>query len=248
MMPKIAFTVLCLQPVLTLALYANGLGLLHSNAILAKFHICYLISLFTSISIYRLYFHPLAKFPGPFWARLWMWWKISKYAEEEKAYFVVHKLHQEYGDVVRIGMYLLANFYIESQILMAQEGPRQLSVNDVDAIADIYGSKSVCGKAVQYEMGEHVSLQNVRSVPEHQARRRIWDRGLNSKGKFGHRVHSYSRLQINCLIACEGFVPRMSKTCDVFVEKLSGYHGQPVVVTKWCRMFFITNSFVKFLS
>jgi hypothetical protein len=39
------------------------------------------ISYIISIAIYRLYFHPLAKYPGPFWAKLTSfpsWWHTKK--------------------------------------------------------------------------------------------------------------------------------------------------------------------------
>nr|AAS88583.1 PAH-inducible cytochrome P450 monooxygenase PC-PAH 5 [Phanerodontia chrysosporium] len=53
--------------------------------------------------IYNLYFHPLAKFPGPRAAAASRWWKA--YVEVYKGESIVDRLfelHAEYGDVVRI--------------------------------------------------------------------------------------------------------------------------------------------------
>jgi hypothetical protein len=101
--PRIAAAAIALQPLALLFLRLAGLNLIQSLVTLAVLQTSYLGSLFTSIALYRLFFHPTRRFPGPFWARLWQWWKVSQFAKSEKGYLVVHELHQKYGDVVRIG-------------------------------------------------------------------------------------------------------------------------------------------------
>lgn len=67
---------------------------------------CYMTALFTSISLYRLFFHSTRIYPGPFWARLWSWWKVyAFFKQNEQGYIVIDNLHKKYGDVVRIGMF-----------------------------------------------------------------------------------------------------------------------------------------------
>ena len=56
-------------------------------------------------------------------------------------------------------------------------------MNDVDAIADIYGSGSQCFRSAQSEMAKEKDLQSLRDFDEHKARRKLWDQGLNAKGK-----------------------------------------------------------------
>ncbi|KIP07977.1 hypothetical protein PHLGIDRAFT_105021 [Phlebiopsis gigantea 11061_1 CR5-6] len=53
--------------------------------------------------VYNLYFHPLAKFPGPKWAAVTGWWKT--YVEVYKGESIIDKLfelHKIYGPIVRI--------------------------------------------------------------------------------------------------------------------------------------------------
>jgi hypothetical protein len=62
----------------------------------------FLIPLFSSIVIYRLFFHRLCKFPGAFWPRLSMFWKMKKMKMDQ--FRLDDELHAKYGDVVRLGM------------------------------------------------------------------------------------------------------------------------------------------------
>lgn len=81
-----------------------GLTVIESTLVLAAIQTTYLVALFASISFYRLFFHPTRIYPGPFWARLWCWWKIKAFIDHnEQAYAVFDELHQMYGDVIRIG-------------------------------------------------------------------------------------------------------------------------------------------------
>ena len=105
---KIAAAAVVLQPLALLLLRFGGLGLIQSLIALSVIQTSYLVSLFASIAIYRLFFHSTRKFPGPFWARLWQWWRVYELAKSEKAYLLVHELHQKYGGVVRIGQVFLS--------------------------------------------------------------------------------------------------------------------------------------------
>ena len=63
---------------------------------------CYLISLFTSIAIYRIFFHRLRHFPGPRLAavsKLWHVWQCR----DSRNHLVLERLRQEYGSFVRTG-------------------------------------------------------------------------------------------------------------------------------------------------
>ena len=63
----------------------------------------YLVTLFTSIAVYRLFLHPTRRFAGPFWSRLTTWWKVKHIAKAGSHYGLARKLHQQYGETVRWG-------------------------------------------------------------------------------------------------------------------------------------------------
>lgn len=62
----------------------------------------------TSILTYRAFFHRLNKFPGPFAARLSNLYPTALSAKNLHLYDEVQKLHQQYGDYVRLGKHLHA--------------------------------------------------------------------------------------------------------------------------------------------
>lgn len=65
---------------------------------------CFVLSLWTNILIYRAFFHPLRKFPGPFGAKLSKFWSLNKAMRSGLRYYqVVDQLHEKYGDFVRTG-------------------------------------------------------------------------------------------------------------------------------------------------
>lgn len=62
----------------------------------------YLLALYASIGVYRVYFHRLNKFPGPRLAsvsKLWHVWQCR----DSRNHLVLERLRQEYGPFVRTG-------------------------------------------------------------------------------------------------------------------------------------------------
>ncbi|KIN08910.1 hypothetical protein OIDMADRAFT_153522 [Oidiodendron maius Zn] len=61
-----------------------------------------LISLWANTLIYRAFFHPLNRFPGPYGAKLSKLWVLNKVVQSDlKLYQVADKLQKTYGDYVR---------------------------------------------------------------------------------------------------------------------------------------------------
>lgn len=90
-----------------------------------------LLSIATSITIYRLFFHRLRGFPGPFLARISNFWITSRSAKKWHLYEEVEVLHKKYGDFVRIGIYFDINCNILRSIdhkLTIQVPPKFLSI------------------------------------------------------------------------------------------------------------------------
>ncbi len=58
--------------------------------------------LFTSMLVYRAFFHALCKFPGPFAARLSHLAHVSR-SRKFRLFKELQQLHERYGDIVRLG-------------------------------------------------------------------------------------------------------------------------------------------------
>lgn len=66
----------------------------------------YYAALYTSIILYRVFFHRLRKFPGPFAARVTKLWHVLKLAPNSRNYMELNSLREKYGDYVRTGQYV----------------------------------------------------------------------------------------------------------------------------------------------
>lgn len=69
--------------------------------------LCLLILYLLGRAVYNRYFHPLSRFPGPFWASITSLWYFQT-IRLSKPHNVQHALHDKYGDFFRIGPNLLA--------------------------------------------------------------------------------------------------------------------------------------------
>ncbi|KAK4123026.1 cytochrome P450 [Parathielavia appendiculata] len=124
----------------------------------------YLAVLFLSIAIYRVAFHPLRRFPGPFPAKVTKlygpWLARNKRIGDE-----FRVLHQKHGHFVRVG-------------------PNEISISHADALKQIHGLQTACSKknnasyeAIQFR-GEH-NLDSLTDHAEHRQRRKVWDKALS---------------------------------------------------------------------
>ncbi|KAL2827895.1 cytochrome P450 [Aspergillus pseudoustus] len=142
----------------------------------------YLVSLFSSIFIYRIFFHRLRHFPGPFWARTSKIWHVWK-ARTSKNHFLLDKVHIEYGDVVRTG-------------------PSEVTVFHPDVFIAIDGPSSKCSKAEWYDLlHPSTGLVTTREKHLHKDRRRRWNRGFTPKAlvQYKNKVHTPISQLDNCI-------------------------------------------------
>lgn len=68
--------------------------------LLTVFIVSFLFAYLIVGSIYRLYFHPLSKFPGPRWAAITEYWELYQdYFRKEGGYLFIELegLHEDYG-------------------------------------------------------------------------------------------------------------------------------------------------------
>ncbi|CAI6339949.1 unnamed protein product [Periconia digitata] len=118
--------------------------------------------LFSSMAIYRLYFHPLRAFPGPRRAAVSKLWHSSKLSNLQNQK-MLENFRLEFGDIVRTG-------------------PNEVVVMKAEAFPAVHGPGSKCRKAPWYDMlQKERSIHTTRSPQLHQQRRKIWDQGLSTK-------------------------------------------------------------------
>ncbi|OGM48310.1 putative cytochrome P450 oxidoreductase [Aspergillus bombycis] len=161
-----------------LALYldlltSTGLGLSPvAFSSLCGYHV---LGVYTSMLVYRLLFHRLRRFPGPFFGRLTNFYATTLSMNLQKPR-EVQKVHREYGDYVRLG-------------------PCELSIADPQAVKVIYGTQSSVTKGPWYTLLEpRVPLFMARDKQEHARRRKVWDQGFSTKALHDYepRVSKYT--------------------------------------------------------
>jgi hypothetical protein len=75
-------------------------GLFRAAIIVTSFN----AGLLGSISIYRLLFHRLRNFSGPFGAKITKFHATRLAAKDVQYYKELERMHEQYGDIVRTGM------------------------------------------------------------------------------------------------------------------------------------------------
>lgn len=73
---------------------------------------CHAVGIILSMGVYRLLFHRLRAFPGPFWAKVTNVYHTVLTAKKLHLFEEVEILHNQYGDFVRIGIIpIIHNFW-----------------------------------------------------------------------------------------------------------------------------------------
>lgn len=147
----------------------------HAHRLTSLMASAYAVGLFSSITLYRAFFHPLRQFAGP------VAMKITKLAHVYQSYKLdnylqLEELRKQYGEFVRTG-------------------PNELTIFRPDAHTAIHGPQSKCKKAEWYDlMYPSVSLQTTRDKADHNRRRRIWDRAFSVKTINGYHPRVVAHL------------------------------------------------------
>ncbi|PVI04480.1 cytochrome P450 [Periconia macrospinosa] len=130
-------------------------------------------SLFSSIGVYRVFFHKLRSFPGPYLARvskLWHVWKCVK--SRSRNHLILDDLYKQYGDFVRTG-------------------PREITVFHPDILYAIDGPGTKCSKTDWYDiLLPEIAINTARDKSEHDHRRKIWNRAFTTSAlaEYQHDV------------------------------------------------------------
>ncbi|CAL1706398.1 unnamed protein product [Somion occarium] len=126
----------------------------------------YYATLCTSVGLYRLSpLHPLARYPGPIPNKISQFWMINV-AMKGKRHVYIQRLHEKYGDIVRIG-------------------PNEVSIRDASAINPLMGTtgwpKGPNLFGVRWMGPEPMdAMIMVRNPVEHHRRRRPWNRAFST--------------------------------------------------------------------
>lgn len=145
--------------------------------------------------IYRLWLHPLAKYPGPLLAKVSNLYIIARAIEGRETYSR-YELHQKYGTVVRTG-------------------PNELCFADINSIKDIYGqSAEPCVKSPSFYHGFTLtgthSIFSSTSRTEHSRMRRLLSNGLSERGVL--------RLQDELKVMIERYLSIISEQLQASTE------------------------------
>ncbi|KAI1288550.1 cytochrome P450 monooxygenase-like protein [Xylaria venustula] len=154
-----------------------GFSLSHAVQVTAVGYGAYMIALFTSILVYRAFFHPLRHFDGPKLARLSQFYHFFRIKAKVDNYRHLDRLHAQYGEYVRVG-------------------PNLLSISDPDMIEVIFHPQSNFNKADWYDIANPLlNLVQLRDRSEHDRRRRHgWDMAFTTKAlrSYDSRVVKYA--------------------------------------------------------
>lgn len=141
-----------------------------------------LLGLFGSLLIYRLFFHPLRRFPGPFGAKVTSLWLTTKVTNHD-AHKVSLELYRKYGPFVRVG---------SSDLMLAHPA----------AVQEVHGNRSKCRKATWYDEDlPRESMHTSRNHQFHAERRRVWSKAFGDRELRGYerRIGVYNKLLMDRL-------------------------------------------------
>lgn len=173
---------------------------------------CAVLSLWANMLVYRAFFHPLNKFPGPFGAKLTKFWSLKKVHESDTKWFrVAGELHEQYGDYVRTG-------------------PRELTVLDTAALAPMLGNRMVKGP---FYGALEKSIHTNRDNEFHRKRRKVWDMAF----KQSQYLPESSRLSNHLLnithpSALEDYGPSIEEFTDTLLTRIDSTVGTPEVINQ----------------
>ncbi|KAI1762475.1 cytochrome P450 [Hypoxylon sp. FL1150] len=156
--------------------------------------------LFSSMVIYRLFFHRLRKFPGPLGSKVSRVFDALRAAKHVRYNKELVQLHAEYGDFIRTG-------------------PRELCIVRASAVPTIYGPGTKCRKGTWYAQSctnhDKSSVQMSVDFEKHKLRRRAWDKAFSVKA-----LHTYEP-RIKVLV--DQLVTQISKRGVLDVSAWSNY-------------------------
>ncbi|OQU93626.1 hypothetical protein CLAIMM_00108 [Cladophialophora immunda] len=162
----------------------------------------YIATILTSMTLYRVFFHPLNRFPGPLFCKITRF-VATYHALQRDTHVWLHDLHEKYGDVVRVS-------------------PNELSYKSVTAVDAVHGSKAGNVARGPFYGGDPNrpanSMLSTQSLDEHRWRRKIWERGFGTLQlkAYESRVVRHLDVLVSQLRKREGAIVNMTEWCEFF--------------------------------
>ena len=152
---------------------------------------CYVSGLWLSMLVYRVFFHPLRHFKGPFLASTTKLWHVYR-CLGCRNYKILDALYHRYGSFVRTGRNDSCTCYVIHQLIYDAVsvviGPNEITLFCPEAHEAMDGRGSQCEKSDWYDLLlPNLSVEFARDPAEHDARRRVWLRAINTKGTSCYR-------------------------------------------------------------
>ncbi|KAI1172957.1 cytochrome P450 monooxygenase-like protein [Nemania sp. FL0916] len=164
--------------------YLSRLGDSTAEAIgrLSVLALAYLGGLFSSMTIYRLYFHRLSSFHGPKLAAVSKFWHVW-HIRDSSNYLFQQKILKEYGTIVRTG-------------------PNEITVFHPAAFELLDGFGNDTTRDIWYDIVRpRTSAIFTRDKAEHKEGRKFWAQGLSNKAmnEYSPRVTSLAQDLSECI-------------------------------------------------
>ncbi|PQE13704.1 Isotrichodermin C-15 hydroxylase protein [Rutstroemia sp. NJR-2017a BVV2] len=128
--------------------------------------------------VYQTTFHPLAKYPGPFLAKLTSF-HAAYHAVKGTGHYNLYDLHQKYGPFIRYG-------------------PDHMSINSATALEQIYGHKANVQKGFWYRVFYGVSIFNAVDKDVHARKKRVMSQAFSDQALRGMQPHILSAIRDWC--------------------------------------------------
>ncbi|OLN96818.1 Pisatin demethylase 5 [Colletotrichum chlorophyti] len=126
----------------------------------------------TSYVIYQRYFHPLAKYPGPFWASITDVWQVCQFLSLKQPYKLTD-LHERHGQFVRYGPDKLSITAEEVVPLVYQKGGQRMPKTEYyDAfgsnVPNVFGMRSAELHTIRRRhMAHSFSISSVKGMEQY---------------------------------------------------------------------------------
>lgn len=170
-----------------LLLFRHSLESTQAVKIVGTLDLYFLAGLYASVLVYRQFLHPLNKFPGPLGSRISGLFLSIGFRNADSA-IQYRRLHEQYGDFVRVGS-------------------SDLSIIHPKAVTAIYGAGSPCIKGDAYDATYPLrSLHSFRDRQAHDNRRRVWSTAFGDSALRGYekRIRKYRDRLISAFAETKG--------------------------------------------